>query len=117
MLRVGEQVRHVLAELLSRGEVHDDVLAASVITIAEVRMSPDLRMATAFVMPLGAQNTDAVLAALERHRRFIRGHIARALELQFSPDIRFRFDETFDEATRIDQLLASPRVRQDTAKR
>ncbi len=117
MLRVGEQIRHVMAELLSRGEIHDDVLAASVITIPQVRMSPDLRLATAFVMPLGGENVEAVLAALERNRRFIRGHIARTLDLQFSPDVRFRFDETFNEAMRIDMLLASPKVRQDTAKK
>lgn len=117
MLRVAEQIRHVIAELLARGEIHDDVIASHTITVTQVRMSPDLRLATAFVMPLGGKDTPQVLAALERHRRFIRGEIAHRLELQFSPDVRFRDDDTFEEAMRIEQLLASPKVRQDTQKK
>ncbi len=117
MLRVAEQIRHVIAELLARGEIHDDVIASHVITVTQVRMSPDLRLATAFVMPLGGQDTDKVIAALDRNRRFIRGQVAQTLDLQFSPDIRFRDDNTFEEAMRIEQLLASPKVRQDTAKK
>ena len=117
MLRVAEQIRHVIAELLARGEIHDDVVASHVITVTQVRMSPDLRLATAFVMPLGGQDTDKVIAALDRNRRFIRGQVAQTLDLQFSPDIRFRDDNTFEEAMRIEQLLASPKVRQDTAKK
>ncbi len=117
MLRVGEQIRHVLAELLSRGEIHDEVIASHVITIPQVRMSPDLRMATAYVMPLGGEDIPEVIAALNRHARFIRGHVAGRLSLQFSPEVRFRHDETFSEVMRIEQLLASPKVRQDTDKK
>ena len=117
MLRVGEQIRHVLAELLSRGEIHDQMIASHVITIPQVRMSPDLRMATAYVMPLGGEDIPEVIAALNRHARFIRGHVASMLSLQFSPEVRFRHDETFSEVMRIEQLLASPKVRQDTDKK
>lgn len=116
MLRVGEVIRHKLADMLSRGEIHDDVLQAHVITIPEVRMSTDLRLATAYVMPLGGHEIKPVLAALERHKRFIRGEVAQTVNLKFSPDVRFREDESFAEATRIDQLLDSPKVRQDLDK-
>ena len=116
MLRVGELVRHKLADMLSRGDIHDDVLQSHVITIPEVRMSPDLKLATAYVMPLGGNEIKPVLAALERNKRFIRGEIAHTVNLKFAPDIRFREDETFEEATRIDRLLDSPKVRQDLDK-
>jgi ribosome-binding factor A len=116
MLRVGELVRHKMAEMLSRGEIHDDVLAAHVITVPEVRMSPDLKLATVYVMPLGGKDTKAVLAALERNKRFIRGEISHTLTLKFAPDVRFREDESFAEATRIDALLDSPKVKQDLEK-
>jgi ribosome-binding factor A len=112
-LRVGELIRHKLAEMLSRGEIHDDILAAHVITIPEVRLSPDLKLATAYVIPLGGTDTEAVIEALNRHKRYIRAELAHAVNLKFAPDIRFRSDETFQEATRIDALLASPKVRQD----
>lgn len=117
MLRVGELIRHKLAEMLARGEIHDDTLASHVITIPEVRMSPDLRLATVYVMPLGGEDVKPVLAALERHRKFIRGEIAHALTLKFAPDVRFRFDDTFDEANRIEALLHSERVRADAEKK
>jgi ribosome-binding factor A len=116
MLRVGELIRHKLAEMLARGEIHDDVLASHVITISEVRMSPDLKLATAFVMPLGGKDTAPVIEALDRHRRFIRGEIAHTLDLRSAPDIRFRSDASFEEATRIDRLLHSPAVRRDIEK-
>jgi ribosome-binding factor A len=116
-LRVGELVRHKLAEMLARGEIHDDVLAAHVITVPEVRMSPDLRLATAYVMPLGGKDAAPVIAALERNKKYIRGELAHALTLKFAPDVRFKLDETFDEASRIDALLDSPKVRQDTSRR
>ena len=116
MLRVGELVRHKVADMLSRGEIHDDMLATLVITIPEVRMSPDLKLATIYVMPLGGKDIKPVLAALERNKRFIRGEVAHAVNLKFSPDVRFREDETFAEATRIDQLLDSPKVKQDLGK-
>jgi len=115
-LRVGELIRHKLAEMLARGEIHDDILAGHVITVPEVRLSPDLRVATAYVMPLGGKDITPVIAALERHRRYIRGVVAASVNLKFAPEIRFRFDESFDEAMRIDALLHSPKVRQDTEK-
>jgi ribosome-binding factor A len=116
-LRVGELVRHALAELLARGEIHDDVLLSHAVTIPEVRMSPDLRLATIFVLPLGGKDIEAVLAALEANRRYLRGEVARAVNLKFAPEVRFRADQTFDEALRIDRLLASDKVRQDLDKR
>lgn len=115
-LRVGEMIRHKIAEMLARGEIHDDTLAEHVITVPEVRVSADLKLATIYIMPLGGRDAGPVLAALDRHKRFIRGEISHAVSLKFAPDIRFRFDETFDEATRIDALLDSPKVRQDTRK-
>lgn len=115
-LRVGELIRHKLAEMLARGEIHDDVVAGHVITVPEVRLSPDLKLATAYVVPLGGADTDAVIEALNRNKRFIRGELAHAVNLKFAPDIRFRRDETFEEASRIDALLASPKVRQDVEK-
>jgi ribosome-binding factor A len=116
MLRVGEMMRHKIADLLSRGEVHDDVLTAHVVTVPEVRMSPDLKLATVYVMSLGDKGTDKVIAALERNKRFIRGEVSHAVNLKFAPELRFRRDETFDESSRIDALLNSPRVRQDLDK-
>ena len=116
MLRVGEMMRHKVAALLSRGDVHDDILAASVITVSEVRLSPDLRLATIYVMPLGGKDIDIVLAALERNKKFIRGEVTDSLNLKFAPDIRFRRDETFDEVERIDKLLSSDRVQRDVRK-
>ena len=112
-LRVGELIRHKLAEMLARGDIHDDVLAAHVITIPEVRLSPDLKLATAYVIPLGGTDTEAVLEALTRHKRYIRAEIAHTVNLKFAPDIRFRSDDTFAEASRIDALLAGTKVRQD----
>ena len=115
-LRVGELIRHKIAEMLARGDIHDDTLAEHVITIPEVRLTPDLKLATVYVMPLGGEDIKPVLAALERHKRFIRGEMAAAVNLKFAPDLRFRFDESFDEASRIDALLASPAVRRDIEK-
>jgi len=117
MLRVAEMIRYKLAELLIRGEIHDDVLAAHVVSIPEVRISPDLKLATAYVMPLGGKDTEAVLAALERHKKFIRAEVAHTLNLKYAPDIRFREDETFDEVSRIDALLHSEKVRRDVEKK
>lgn len=113
MLRVGELVRHALAELFARGEIEDDTLAGVTVTVPEVRMSPDLRVATAYVMPLGGGHAPEVAAALNRHARFIRGRVAPALDLKFAPEIRFMVDETFDEFGRIDALLKSDRVQRD----
>ena len=112
-LRVGELIRHKLAEMLARGDIHDDVLASHVITVPEVRLSPDLKLATVYVIPLGGDATAEVLEALDRHKRYIRAELAHAVNLKFAPDVRFRRDETFEEASRIDRLLDSPKVRQD----
>jgi ribosome-binding factor A len=117
MLRIGELIRHKLAEMLSRGEVHDDILASHVITIPEVRLSPDLKLATVYVMPLGGSDIKPVIEALTRNRKYIRAEVAHTLNLRYAPDLRFREDETFEEATRIDRLLDSDRVRQDTQKK
>jgi ribosome-binding factor A len=112
-LRVGELVRHALADILAQGHVHDPVIEGHMITVPEVRMSADLRLATIYIMPLGGRDATAVLAALERNRKFLRGEIARQVNLKFAPDIRFRLDERFDEAERIDRLLRSPDVKRD----
>lgn len=112
-LRVGELVRHALADMLTRGEVHDPVIESHAITVPEVRMSPDLRLATAYVMPLGGKDGEQVVAALERNKRFLRGEIARRVNLKFAPELRFRIDERFDEAARIERLLQAPEVQRD----
>lgn len=112
-LRVAELIRHKLAEMLTRGEVHDDVLAGHVITVPEVRLTSDMRLATIYIMPLGGRETEPVIKALEHHKRFIRGELSHALNLKFAPDIRFRVDETFAEAERVERILADPKVRRD----
>jgi ribosome-binding factor A len=116
-LRVGEVIRHAMAEMLTRGDVHDPVLATHLITVPEVTMSPDMRMATIYVMPLGGRDEPAVLAALERNKKFLRGEIAHRINLKFAPDIRFRIDRRFEEAERIEKLLRSPEVRRDLARK
>jgi ribosome-binding factor A len=103
--------------MLSRGEIHDDVLAGHLVTVPEVRMSPDLKLATVYVMPLGGKDEKPVIAALEKNKRFIRGEIAHRVNLKFAPDLRFRRDESFDEAQRIDALLHSEKVQRDVAAR
>jgi ribosome-binding factor A len=115
-LRVGELVRHAIAEVLARGEAQDEVLISHPVTVPEVRMSPDLRLATVYVMPLGGREQDAVLAALERNKKFLRGEVVRRVNLKFAPDIRFRIDDRFDEAERIERLLRSPEVARDLKK-
>jgi len=112
-LRVGELIRHELAAMLSRGDIHDPIVEAHMITIPEVRMSPDLRLATIYVMPLGGRDEKEVLAALDRNKRYVRGEVARRVNLKFAPEIRFRIDERFDEAERIEKLLRTPAVQRD----
>src|SRR5215216_115103 len=114
-LRVGEIVRHAIADVLSQGSAHDPDLEGHIITVPEVRMSPDLKLATIYVMPLGGRDTDKVVAALERNRKFLRGEIAHRVNLKFAPDVRFRVDERFDEAERIEKLLRTPAVQRDLA--
>src|SRR6202142_2723231 len=112
-LRVGELIRHEIADMLIRGEVHDPVIETHMITVPEVRMAPDLRLATIYVMPLGGRDADEVMAALERNKRYLRGEISHRVNLKFAPDIRFQIDERFEEAERIEKLLRTPQVRRD----
>ena len=113
VLKVGERVRHILSELLARQEVHDDVLSAHSVSVTEVRMSPDLRNATAFVKPLLGADEDDVVTALRRNTAYLQREVAKRLGLKFAPKLRFRSDETFDEADRIEKLLSDPRVKRD----
>src|SRR5262249_55736054 len=108
-----ELVRHALAQLFARGEIEDDHLQGSTITVPEVRMSPDLRVANAYVMPLGGERANEIVAALNRHQRFIRGRVPPEIDLKFAPEIRFFVDETFAEFGKIDALLKSDRVQRD----
>jgi len=116
-LRVGELLRHALADILSRGQVNDPDLDGRIITVPEVRLSPDLKIATVYVMPLGGADGKIVVKALARNVRYIKGLLAKQMrDMRFMPELRFRFDEQFDEAARIDRLLHDPRVKRDTAK-
>ena len=116
-LRVGEQVLHALADILQRGEVHDPVLEGHIITVPEVRMSPDLKLATALIMPLGGKDEATVVAALNKMAKPLRGALSKRLrQMRSMPDVRFRIDDRFDEASKIDALLNDPRVRRDLAK-
>jgi ribosome-binding factor A len=113
MLRVGELVRHALADVLQRGEVMDPVLEKHVITVPEVRMTPDLKLATAYVMPLGGKDEAKVLAALDANRKQLRMMVVKRLALKSAPDLRFRIDDSFDRGSQIDALLRSPQVARD----
>jgi len=113
MLRVGELVRHALSALFARGEIEDPLLEGKIITVPEVRMTPDLKLANAYVMPLGGEGAEDVVAALNRHHRFIRGRIAHEIDLKFAPDLKFFVDTTFEEYGKIDALLRSERVQRD----
>ncbi len=116
-LRVGEIVRHALAEILARGDLREPELERVVVTVPEVRLSPDLKIATAYIMPLGGQNPEGVAAALDRHRKFLRGEVAHRINMKFAPDLRFRVDTSFEEGSKIDALLRrDPIVRQDIGK-
>src|SRR5215469_5715443 len=114
-LRVGEAVRHAVADILTHGAVHDSDLEGHIITVPEVRMSPDLKLATIYVMPLGGRDTDIVIAALERNKKFLRGEVARRVNLKFAPDILLRVVDRFDEAERIEKILRTPAVQRDIA--
>jgi len=116
-LRVGELIRHEFANMLARGDVHDAVIEGHMITVPEVRVSADLRLATIYIMPLGGHDEKEVLDALERNSRYVRGEIARRVNLKFAPEIRFRIDERFDEAERIEKLLRTPAVQRDLKRR
>jgi ribosome-binding factor A len=116
-LRVGELIRHELAAMLQRGEIHDPVLSRQVLSVTQVTLSPDLRLATVYIMPLGGGDEAPAIAALDLAKKRLRTEIAHRVNLKFAPDLRFRRDETFDEALRIDRLLHSDRVRRDLAGR
>ena len=112
-LRVGEMLRHALAQILLRGEIRDPDLDGVSITVTQVKPSGDMRHATAFVEPLGGQNAKAIVAALNRHKAFLRGEMGRVIELKFTPELRFVEDTSFAEAQRIENLLKSERVQRD----
>lgn len=113
LLRVGENVRHALAQILSRDQIRDEDLTGVSVTVAEVRVSPDLRHASVFVMPLAGASAERVTAALNRNSGFIRGQMSRLVTMKYMPKLKFILDESFDEATHIDTLLRDPRVQQD----
>ena len=115
MLRVAELIRHALSELLSRGAVPDPALAGKVITVPDVKMSPDLKIATAYVMPLGGKDVKEVIDALERNKKALRTEVAHRISLKFAPDLRFRADTSFDYSQSVDAILNSPKVKQDLA--
>lgn len=115
-LRVGELIRRTLSELLLRGDLHDPDLAGASITVGEVRTSPDLRVATVFVLPLGGHDAERILAALNRARSEIRRNLTREIRLKFSPELRFALDETFDQMDRTREMLSDERVQQDVRK-
>jgi ribosome-binding factor A len=113
MLRVAELVRHSMAELLTRGAINDPVLDGHVVTVPRVKMSPDLKLASVYVMPLGGKDTSEVIAALDRHKKYLRSEIAHRINLKFAPEIRFKIDDSFDNVAKIDALLNSAKVKQD----
>lgn len=112
-LRVGEMLRKALSEVFLRVDIADPALSGASVTVTEVRATPDLKQATVFVMPLGGSGQQGIVETLERHRRFIRGEVARRVELKFIPDLRFRLDGSFDEADHVDAILRSDRVARD----
>jgi ribosome-binding factor A len=112
-LKVGELIRHALAEIFARGEIVDDVLDHYSLTVSEVRMTPDLKLATVFVLPLGGTGAEDVVEHLDKHKRFLRGELARRVSLKFMPELRFKIDTSFASSKRIDELLASPKVARD----
>jgi ribosome-binding factor A len=112
-LKVGELVRHALAEVFSRGEIMDEVLSRHSLTVPEVCMTPDLKLATVYVMPLGGGEAGEVVDHLEKHKRYLRGELARRVSLKFMPELKFKLDTSFQRSARIDELLASPEVARD----
>jgi ribosome-binding factor A len=116
LLRVGERVRHVLSEVLSRGDVHDDVLASHMVSVTEVRMSPDLKHATVFVKPLLGSDEEEVLAALKRNVRYLRGEVSRRVNTKYAAALKFLLDESFDEGGKIDTLLRDPKIARDLSE-
>lgn len=115
-LRVGELLRHALSEILVRGDIRDPDLAGVSVTITQVKPSGDMRHATVFCEPLGGKDADKIIKALNRHKAFLRGEMGHAIDLKFTPDLRFVEDKSFAEAEKIETILKSPRVQQDLAK-
>ena len=113
LLRVGEQVRHVLSDVLARGDVHDETLQSHLVSVTEVRMSPDLRHATVFVKPLLGQDEGQVLKALRTNAAFLQSEVARRVNTKYAAKLKFLADESFDEGGKIDAILRSPHVSQD----
>lgn len=113
LLRVGEQVRHILSDILTRGEVHDDTLAKHMVSVTEVRMSPDLRHATVFVKPLLGKDEDAVLKALRTNTAYLQREVAARVKMKYAAKLKFLADESFDEGSHIDALLRNPNVARD----
>lgn len=113
LLKVGEQVRHVISEILTRQQVHDETLSAHAVSVTEVRMTPDLRQATVYVKPLLGEDEEAVIKALRTNTAFFQREVAQRLKLKFAAKVRFMADESFDEANRINALLNDPRVKRD----
>ena len=112
-LKVGEMIRHALAEIFQRGEIVDDVLSRHSLTVPEVRVSPDLKLDTVYVLPLGGGEADEAAVHLEKHKRFLRGLLAKKVSMKFMPELRFKVDTSFEASARIDELLASPKVARD----
>jgi ribosome-binding factor A len=112
-LKVGELIRHALAEIFARGEIVDDVLDRYSLTVSEVRMTPDLKLATVYVLPLGGEGAEDAIKHLDKHKRFLRGELARRVSMKFMPELRFKIDTSFASSKRIDELLASPDVTRD----
>jgi ribosome-binding factor A len=112
-LKVGELIRHALAEIFSRGEIVDEVLARHSLTVPEVRMTPDLKLATAYVITLGGGEASEAVEHLNKNKRYLRGEVAKRVNMKFMPEIRFKVDTSFEASARIDELLASPQVARD----
>jgi len=112
-LKVGELIRHALADIFFRGEIVDEVLSRHSLTVPEVRMTPDLKLATVYVLPLGGGDAEDAVEHLNKHKRFLRGEVAKRIRMKFMPEIRFKVDTSFEASARIDELLASPKVARD----
>ncbi|HEU4476189.1 MAG TPA: 30S ribosome-binding factor RbfA [Methyloceanibacter sp.] len=112
-LKVGELIRHALAEIFSRSEINDEVLERHSLTVPEVRMTPDLKLATVYVLPLGGGEAEGAVAHLDKHKRYLRGLLAKRVNLKSMPELRFKVDTSFEASARIDELLASPKVARD----
>jgi len=112
-LKVGELIRHALADIFFRGEIVDEVLSRHSLTVPEVRMTPDLKLATVYVLPLGGGDAEEAVEHLNKHKRFLRGEVAKRIRMKFMPEIRFKVDTSFEASARVDELLASPKVARD----